>query len=79
MVYDNKMWVMGGYAPYGGSYTYSVSWTNGSYASGNSRGTFVYTLTRPGASVNIGTLFPSASRFTYSVPVSEGPVTWSLR
>ena len=56
------------FVPYGGSYTYSVSWTNGNYSYDGSIGTFVYEFYKPSSDIAIDALYPSTGGFTYTVP-----------
>lgn len=56
------------FVPYGGSYTYSVGWTNGIYSVNGQLGTWVNTFYKPSGSISINALFPSTGSFSYTVP-----------
>ena len=56
------------FVPYGGSYTYSVTWTNGIYSVNGQLGTWVNLFYKPSGSISINALFPSTGSFSYTVP-----------
>jgi len=54
--------------PYGGTYTYSISWSNGTYSVNGTLGTWVNAFYKPSGSINLEAVFPSTSSFSYTVP-----------
>ncbi len=56
------------FVPYGGSYTYSVSWTNGAYDYNGNHGAWVSYFYKPGSSISINALYSSTGTFSYTIP-----------
>lgn len=58
--------------PYGGTYTYSLSWGNGTYSYNGMAGVWINTLYKPSGSVSISGFYPSPGNFSYTIPFVTG-------